>query len=79
VNNEPPFDLLQFTVVEVENALLKLDSSKSPCPDDVPPLILKNCASAFALTLCMYLSRWIETLVCCSNFQEYSTLKTIYR
>jgi hypothetical protein len=28
LNNKPPFDLLHFTVSEVENALLELESSK---------------------------------------------------
>jgi hypothetical protein len=37
VNDEPSFGLLQFTVSEVENALLELDSSKSPGTDGVPP------------------------------------------
>jgi hypothetical protein len=53
VNDEPPFSLLQFTVLEVANALLELDSSKGPGLDGVPPLILKHCASGFAWTLCM--------------------------
>jgi hypothetical protein len=48
VNDEPPFGSIQFTVLEVENALLELDNSKGPGPDGVPPLILKNCASGFA-------------------------------
>jgi hypothetical protein len=30
VNDEPPFGSLQFTVSEVENALLELDSNKGP-------------------------------------------------
>jgi hypothetical protein len=30
VNDEPPFGSLQFTVLEVENKLLELDSSKGP-------------------------------------------------
>jgi hypothetical protein len=42
VRDEPPFGPLQFTFLEVLNALLDLDSNKGPGPDDVPPLILKN-------------------------------------
>jgi hypothetical protein len=40
---------LQFTVLEVQNVLLELDSNKGLGPDGVPPLIMKNCASTFAL------------------------------
>jgi hypothetical protein len=41
---EPPLGSLQFTILEVENALLELDSSKGLGPDVFPPLIMKNCA-----------------------------------
>jgi hypothetical protein len=41
VSEEPPFGSLQFTVLEVLNALLNLDSNKGPGPDGVPLLILK--------------------------------------
>jgi hypothetical protein len=63
VNDKPPVGLLQFTVSEVENALLELDSSKSPSYDDVPPLILKNCPCAFGLSLCMYFNRSLATCI----------------
>jgi hypothetical protein len=53
VNDEPSFNSLQFTVSEVENALLGLESSKGPSSDGTPLLILKNFASGFALLLCM--------------------------
>jgi hypothetical protein len=53
VSDEPAFGSLQFTVLKVLNALLDLDSNKGPGPDGVPPLILKYCASAFALPLCL--------------------------
>jgi hypothetical protein len=33
VSDEPPFGSLQFTVLEVLNALLDLDSNKGPVPD----------------------------------------------
>jgi hypothetical protein len=39
-----------------------LDNSKGPSPDDVPPLILKNCASTLTLPLCLLL----VVLVCFS-------------
>jgi hypothetical protein len=79
-NDEPPIGSLQFTVSDVGNALLELDSSKGPGPYSVPPLILKNCTSAFALPLVhalqqvigsVYFPRWMETLVCYSHFQEW--------
>jgi hypothetical protein len=35
MNDEPPFGSLHFTVLEVENALLKMDHSKGPSPDGV--------------------------------------------
>jgi hypothetical protein len=35
VSDEPPFGSLQFTVLEVLNALLDLDSKKVPSPDGV--------------------------------------------
>jgi hypothetical protein len=37
VSDEPPFASLQFTVLEVMNALLGLDSNKGPGQDDVDP------------------------------------------
>jgi hypothetical protein len=48
VSDEPLSKSLQFTVLEVLNALLDLDTNKGPGPDGVPPLIQKSCASAFA-------------------------------
>jgi hypothetical protein len=63
VNDEPPFGSLQFTVLEVENTLLELDDTKGPGPDGVPPLILKNFASGFALPLCMLFNRSLATCI----------------
>jgi hypothetical protein len=57
VSDEPPFGSLQFTVLEVLNALLDLDTNKGPGPDGVPPLILKGCPSAFALSLFLLFNR----------------------
>jgi hypothetical protein len=63
VSDEPPFGSLRFTVLEVLNVLLDLDSNKGPDPDGVPPLILKNCASAFALPLCLLFNRSLTSCV----------------
>jgi hypothetical protein len=62
-DDERPFGSLQFTVLEVLNALLNLDSNKGPGPDGVPPLILKSCASAFALPLCLFFNRSLASCV----------------
>jgi hypothetical protein len=63
VNDEPPFGSFQFTISEVENALLEFNSSKGLGPDGVPPPILKNCASAFVLPLCMLSNRSLATCI----------------
>jgi hypothetical protein len=52
-DDEPPFGLLQFTVL-VLNALLDLDSNKTPGPHSVPP---------FALPFCLLLNRSLESFV----------------
>jgi hypothetical protein len=57
VGDEPSLGSLEFTVLEVLNALLDLDSSKGPGPDGVPPLILKSCASGPSLPLCLFFNR----------------------
>jgi hypothetical protein len=44
VQDDPSFCALQFTVDEVQSVLLELDVSNS----GIPPIILKNCTSAFA-------------------------------
>jgi hypothetical protein len=49
--NNLPFGALQFISVEVESVLQDLDVNKSSGPDEIPPIILKNCASAFAKPL----------------------------
>jgi hypothetical protein len=41
----PPF---HFSVEEVERALLELETNKGAGPDRIPPIILKNCATALA-------------------------------
>jgi hypothetical protein len=61
VSDESPFGSLQFTVLEAFNALLDLDSN--PGQEGVPPLILKNCVSAFALPLCLLINRSLASCV----------------
>jgi hypothetical protein len=45
------------------NALLNLDTNKGPGSDNIPPLILKSCASAFALPLCVLFNRSLASCV----------------
>jgi hypothetical protein len=52
-----------FTVSEVWNALLDLESNKGPSPNGVPPLILKSCASSFALPLCLLFNRSLASCI----------------
>jgi hypothetical protein len=63
VQDDPPFGDLQFTVDEVQSVLLELDISKGAGPDGIPPLILKNCASAFARPLSLLFNRSLSTCV----------------
>jgi hypothetical protein len=63
VQDDPPFGALQFTVDEVQSVLLGLDISKGAGPDRIPPLILKNCASAFAHPLSLLFNRSLSTCV----------------
>jgi hypothetical protein len=42
VTEDVPFGSFQFTITEVESALLDLDD-----PNSVPPFVLKSCACAF--------------------------------
>jgi hypothetical protein len=68
VQGDPLFGALQFTLDEVQSVLLELDVIKGVGPDGIPPLTLKNCASAFArprsllfnrsLSTCVFLDRW---------------------
>jgi hypothetical protein len=61
--DNPPFGALQFTVDEVQSVLLELDASKGAGPDGIPPLILKNCASAFTRQLFLLFNRSLSTCV----------------
>jgi hypothetical protein len=63
VQNDPPFVALQFTEDEVQSVLLELDVSKGAGPDGKTPLILKNCASAFACSLSVLFNRSLSTWV----------------
>jgi hypothetical protein len=63
VQDDPPFGALQFTVDEVQSVLLGLDINKGAGPDGIPPLILKNCASALARQLFLLFNRYLSTCV----------------
>jgi hypothetical protein len=62
VSDDSPFGTFQFTVLEVLNALLGLDSNKGPGPN-IPSLILKCCTLAFALPLCMLFNKSLVSCV----------------
>jgi hypothetical protein len=47
VPDDPSLGALQFISDEVESVLQDLDINKGSGPDGIPPIILKNCASAF--------------------------------
>jgi hypothetical protein len=59
--DDQPFGALQFTSDEV--VLQDLDVNKGSGPDDIPPIILKNCASAFAKSLSLLFNRYMATSV----------------
>jgi hypothetical protein len=61
--DDPPFGALQFTPDEVESVLQDLDVNKGSGPDGIPPIILKNCASAFAKPLSLLFNRSMATSV----------------
>jgi hypothetical protein len=62
VPDDPPFGALQI-ISEVESILQDLDVNKGSGPDGIPPIILKNCASAFARPLSLLFNRSMGTSV----------------
>jgi hypothetical protein len=63
VPDEPPFSALYFTSDEVESVLQDLNVNKGSGPDGIPPIILKNCASAFAKQLSLLFNKSMSTSV----------------
>jgi hypothetical protein len=63
VMDDPPFGALQFTSDEVESVLQDLDVNKGSGSDGIPPIMLKNCASAVAKPLSLLFNRSMETSV----------------
>jgi hypothetical protein len=63
LQDDPPFDALQFTVNEVRSVLLELDVNKGAGPDGIPPFILRNCASTFAHPLSLLYNKSLSTCV----------------
>jgi hypothetical protein len=79
VSDDPPFGVLQFTSDEVESVLQDLDVNKGSGPNGIPPIILKNCASAFARPLSLLVkqvfgserfSRQVKGFIRYSDIQE---------
>jgi hypothetical protein len=80
VLDDPSFDVLQFTSDEVESVLQDLDVNKISSPNSIPPIILKNCASAFAKSLSAFFptgGRFHNTLLLYSTKVGVTTLKNI--
>jgi hypothetical protein len=61
--DDPPFGALHFTSDEVESVLQDFDVNKGSGPDGIPPIIFKNCASAFAKPLSLLFNRSMATSV----------------
>ena len=51
-STEPDGLKITFTVEQVREKLLKLQENKSPGPDGLHPLVMKQCASELAVPLC---------------------------
>jgi hypothetical protein len=58
VPDDPLFGALQFTSDEVESILQDLYVNRGSGPDGIPPILLKNCASAFAKPLSLLYNRF---------------------
>jgi hypothetical protein len=82
VPDDPSSGALQFTSDEVESVLQDLDVNKGSGSNGIPPIILKNCASAFAKPLSLLFNRSLtggrfHTLLRYSMKVGVTTLKTI--
>jgi hypothetical protein len=67
VPDDPRFGALQFTSDEGESVLQDLDVNKDSCSDGISPIILKNCAYAFAKPLSLLFN---TLFILCSDIQE---------
>jgi hypothetical protein len=78
VPDDPPFSALQFTSDEVESVLQDLDINNGSGTDCIPPIILKNCASAFAKPLSHLFNRSMATIVF-PNWWKVSYVTPIFK
>jgi hypothetical protein len=62
VTEDVPFGSFQFTITEVESALLDLDD-----PNSVPPFVLNSCACAFDVPFSRIFNRSLTTSVISKN------------
>ena len=54
------FDQVKIFELDISQRLSKLDGEKTPGPDGVHPLVLKNCHEAFAKPLCYIFKKSLE-------------------
>jgi hypothetical protein len=76
--DDPPFRALQFISVEFESILQDLGVNKGSSPDGIPPIILKNCSSAFAKPLSLLFNRSLVTSVLI-DLREVSYVTRIFK
>jgi hypothetical protein len=76
VLDDPPFGALQFTSDEVKSVSQDMDVNKGSSPEGIPPIILKNCASAFAKPQSLFFNRQ-RALLRYSTKVGVTMLKTI--